>query len=303
MCWAAVRRGYLPVATRKEIATMFGSWKVGKLFGIDTFVHGTFWLLPLFVLFNGQTSEAIGLRLAVLFSVFGCVVLHELGHALAARMYGIGTVDITLYPIGGIARLEGMPKTPGREIVVALAGPLVNVVIAVGLFLWILAAGGWSTPGLDLFDLLLDLLHQFPFVGRLLIANVFLVAFNLLPAFPMDGGRVFRALLSLRLSRVRATEVAVSVSGLMALAFFGFGLYLPSLSLMILAVAVFLMGKAELAQVRWAEAQHTWNARLADLYQPIQTEPDGFSGWRYDPARRAWTEWHDGVVVREVPDP
>jgi len=271
---------------------MFGSWKLGKIFGIDTYVHGTFWLLPLFVLLSG--SGAVGLDLALVFAVFGCVLLHELGHALAARYYGIRTADITLYPIGGVARMERMPDRPGREIAVALAGPAVNLVIAGGMFLGMLATnfvlpGSWSAT--DVYD---------QFVARLFFANLFLAVFNLLPAFPMDGGRVFRALLSLRMTRVRATEVAVFVSGVMAFGFFALAVYTTHLTLMILAVAVFLMGKAELAQVRFTEAQKVWNQRLGELFQTAEVEPDGFTGWRFDPDRRVWTEWRNGVPLREV---
>src|SRR5437762_13440645 len=123
---------------------MFGSLRLGKPFGIDLFVHGTFWLLPLFVLFGGAASGDLGgacFDVAVLFAAFGCVALHEVGHALAARGFGIRTRDITLYPIGGVASLERMPEKPLQEILIALAGPAVNVVIAAGLFA-ALAIGG-----------------------------------------------------------------------------------------------------------------------------------------------------------------
>src|SRR5262245_18669949 len=117
---------------------MFQSMKLGKFFGIDFYIHGTFWLLPLFVLFSGFMAggslAAVGTEVAFIFAVFGCVALHEVGHALAARAYGIGTRDITLYPLGGVASLEHMPEKPGREIAIALAGPAVNVVIAAALF-------------------------------------------------------------------------------------------------------------------------------------------------------------------------
>src|SRR5438309_311874 len=116
---------------------MLSLLKLGKLFGIDLFVHGTFWLLPLFVFLTGVASgnvAAAGFDVAVLLAAFGCVALHEVGHALAARYYGIRTRDITLYPIGGVASLERIPEKPGQEIVIALAGPLVNVLIAAGLF-------------------------------------------------------------------------------------------------------------------------------------------------------------------------
>ena len=268
---------------------MFGSWKLGRIAGIPTYVHGTFWLLPLFVLMSGDVVD-----LALVFAVFGCVLLHELGHALAGRYYGIRTADITLYPIGGVARMERMPESPGREIAVALAGPAVNVVIAGGIFLGMLGTnvvlpGSWSAA--DPFD---------QFVARLFFANLFLAVFNLLPAIPMDGGRVFRALLSLRLSRLRATEIAVFVGGLVALAFFVLAIYFSLWTLMILAVAVFLMGKAELAQVRFAAAQQEWNRRLGELFQTVEVESDGFTGWRFDPDTQVWTEWRNGVPLRDV---
>src|SRR5262245_65943547 len=130
---------------------MFSSWKLGKLFGIDTYVHATFWLLPLFVLMNslGAGVGAIAFELLFVFAVFGCVVLHEVGHALAARAYGINTRHITLYPIGGVAALERMPEKPLQEVVVALAGPAVNVVIACGLLVGLVATDLLSTAEYD----------------------------------------------------------------------------------------------------------------------------------------------------------
>jgi Zn-dependent protease len=277
---------------------MFGSWKLGKLAGIDVFVHGTFWLLPLFIFvtgsLDGRPAAAIGFDLAVVFALFGCVALHEVGHALAARYYGIGTRDITLYPIGGVASLERMPEKPGREIAIALAGPAVNFVIAGGLLVGLLGGAAafpetWASPDPTLLD----------FVARLFAANLFLACFNLLPAFPMDGGRVLRALLSVSFPRVRATEIAVTVSGVMALLFFAAGLLLPQLTLAILAVAVFLLGKAELAHVRHTGARRDWERRSAGYFAPAENL-DAFTGWRFDPARRVWTEWRGGVPVREV---
>ncbi|MBN9518415.1 M50 family metallopeptidase [bacterium] len=157
---------------------MFGSLKLGRFFGIDTNIHGTFWLLPLFVLVSGaaagDVTAAFG-QVAFLFALFGCVVLHEIGHALAARYYGVRTRDITLYPIGGVASLERMPEKPHQEIVIALAGPAVNLVIAAGLFVGMLGgavAFPRSLAGLSATDPLDG------FVTQLLTANVFLMLFN-----------------------------------------------------------------------------------------------------------------------------
>src|SRR4051812_24503187 len=159
---------------------MFSSLKLGKLFGIGLYVHATFWLLPLFVFLGGVIEGDLSgatMDVAVLFAVFGCVVLHEIGHALAAAYYGIATRDITLYPVGGVARLERMPERPLHEIVVALAGPAVNVVIALGLFAGIYF-GNVALPGSFVLTRL-DALDEF--VLRVFAVNVFLVLFNLIP--------------------------------------------------------------------------------------------------------------------------
>src|SRR5262245_59863522 len=253
MAWVAVR-----IRPRKRESLVFQSLRLGKFFGIDLYVHGTFWLLPLLVLFSGVMGgdplSAIGGEIAFIFAIFGCVVLHEVGHALAARAYGIGTRDITLYPVGGVASLERMPEKPGREIAIALAGPAVNFVIAGALFAGFLAASylaQWAptVATADAFDL---------FAVQLMWANLILGVFNLLPCFPMDGGRVLRAVLATRLSRVRATEIAVGVGSLVAGAFVIFGLYAGHIGLVVVAVVVFLLGQAELAGVRARAAQREW---------------------------------------------
>lgn len=177
--------------------TFRGSIRLGRLLGIDVYLHVTFLLLLAFVMVShgfasGSVPAAVGGGLFFV-GLFLCVLLHEFGHALAARRYGIGTREITLLPIGGLARLERLPERPSQELVVALAGPAVNLVIAfgIGIGLWLGGHGGANV--------LLD--GSDGGIGeRLLVANLFLVAFNLLPAFPMDGGRVLRALLALRLA-------------------------------------------------------------------------------------------------------
>ncbi len=192
------------------------SWRIGTYRGIGVYVHATFLILIGFVVLShwsvghgpAKTIEGVAFILAL----FGCVVLHEFGHALAAARYGIRTRDITLLPIGGLARLERMPERPLEEIRVALAGPAVNVVIAVALFVWLHASSVFAP------------LHQLsvtggPFLERLMVVNAVLVVFNLLPAFPMDGGRVLRALLATRLPYTRATHIAASVGQAMALGF------------------------------------------------------------------------------------
>jgi len=189
------------------------------------------------------TMEGVGFVL----SIFGCVVLHELGHALAARRYGVPTADITLLPIGGVARLQRIPEHPLEELVVAIAGPMVNVAI-VGLLL----AVGVRWPGTPVGGSGDDhFLVAASFFPKLLTVNAFLVLFNLLPAFPMDGGRVLRALLALKLDYVRATRIAASVGQLMAIGFGFLGLTgNPMLLLIALFVWIGAEGEARMVQER-----------------------------------------------------
>ncbi|MBW7906391.1 MAG: site-2 protease family protein [Phycisphaerae bacterium] len=197
------------------------SYRIARVAGIDIYVHVTFALL-IFVLaiYHYQAGgwlalfEGIGFVLAL----FGCVVLHELGHALAARGFGVATRDITLLPIGGLARLERMPARPLQELWVAVAGPLVNVVIAAALLIGLLLTVQLS-PLEDVAS------TGGRFVERLMYVNVFLVVFNMLPAFPMDGGRVLRALLATRLDHARATQIAASIGQAMAVVFGLLGLF------------------------------------------------------------------------------
>ena len=294
---------------------MFGSMKLGKLFGIDTYVHGTFWLLPLFVLVNslgaGVSAIAIAFELLFVFAVFGCVALHEVGHALAAAAYGIRTRDITLYPIGGVASLEGMPEKPLQEVVVALAGPAVNVVIAAGIFLGVVG-GAMAMPWASAPDAVEE------FVGRLLLANVVLCLFNLLPAFPMDGGRVLRALLSIRMSRLRATEIAVKVGTVVAALLMVAGFAIPQYSLILIAVVVWMLGQAELGGIRLMEARREFERRAREMFGgspapaasgPVPLPADAaddlaarrFSGLAWDADRRVWVQWLNGAPVRDLP--
>jgi Zn-dependent protease len=291
---------------------MFGSLKLGKFFGIDTYIHGTFWLLPLLVLFQtfGAGLDAIAFYLLLVFAVFVCVALHEMGHALAARAYGIGTRHITLYPIGGVAMLERVPEKPWREVAVALAGPAVNVVIALGLLAVIAASGFGLAWGFYEYDVE-------AWVNQLLWANVILVAFNLLPCFPMDGGRVLRALLSVRLSRLRATEVAVRVGAVVAVAMFAAGVVFGKFALLAIGVVMLLLGQAELAGVRITEAAREFEARARGMFGgaadpepeatplPVDAAADlaarRFSGLAWDEKRRVWVQWLNGVPVRDLP--
>ncbi|HEY7520626.1 MAG TPA: site-2 protease family protein [Methylomirabilota bacterium] len=226
------------------------SWKLGRIAGIDVYMHGTFLILLTWVGVSHYLERhrwidaAAGLVFIV--ALFVIVVLHELGHALTARRYGIRTRDITLLPIGGVARLERMPDDPRQELLVAFAGPAVNVGLAVLLFT--LMPSAMTTPALasvPAFDS--------GFIGRLAWVNVALAVFNLLPAFPMDGGRVLRALLALRMDYVRATGIAAEVGRGLALMLGLVGLFANPF-LIFIALFVWVGATSEAAMVQLESA-------------------------------------------------
>jgi len=232
------------------------SLRVGRLFGIPLYVHFTFFLFLVWVAaeswrMGGSTGGAL-VEVLFMCALFGCVVLHELGHALTARRYGIATRDITLLPIGGVARLEHMPDDPKQELWVAIAGPAVNVLIA-GILLLVTK---FTSSGFPFGDASLEGMMSESFVSRIIIVNIALVLFNMLPAFPMDGGRVLRALLATRLQYTRATQIAATVGQLMALAFGLIGLFTPWGSPMLIFIALFVwIGAAQesnMVQMRYS---------------------------------------------------
>lgn len=223
-----------------------GSLKLGVVAGIGIFVHWTFSILIGWVLLSGLSrggNLAAGIS-AVFFviAVFACIVLHELGHALTARRFGIRTLDITILPIGGLARLERMPEDPKQELLVALAGPAVNLVIAVVLGAMLVVVGLGST-------LLTGDVVKMPLLAQLVMVNLTLLVFNLIPAFPMDGGRVLRALLATRYDYNRATQIASRVGQSLAIAFGFAGLMSGQFMLVFIALFVYLGAQAEAQQV------------------------------------------------------
>ncbi len=222
-------------------------WSI-KLFdvgGTAVRIHMTFFLLLAWIgaihwTHGGAAAAVDGVLFIV--ALFVCVVLHEFGHVLAARRYGIATSDITLLPIGGVASLERMPEKPSQEIAVALAGPAVNVVIALVL-IFLLGAQ------FDLSQMAQLEKAQSTLMGRIAAANVTLFVFNLIPAFPMDGGRVLRALLAVGLGYTRATRVAASIGQGLAILFAFVGL-LGSPLLVLVAVFIFLAASGEAGYVQ-----------------------------------------------------
>ncbi len=212
--------------------------RIARFFGIGIYVHPTFWLLVVWVglsdfLRNRSLSSALQGVIFILV-LFACVVLHEFGHALTARRYDIRTRDIVLYPIGGVARLERIPEQPLQELWIALAGPAVNGLIA--LALWAILQMPLSFSGTS-------------FWSRILSVNLFLAGFNLLPAFPMDGGRVLRALLALKMDYLRATSIATWVGTALAFLFGAVGIF-GNPMLLFIALFVWLGATEEGALVR-----------------------------------------------------
>ncbi|MEZ5812141.1 MAG: site-2 protease family protein [Rhizobiaceae bacterium] len=219
---------------------MAWSFPLIRIFGSEIRIHITFLLLLLWIgvaHYNQGGGEAATVGVLFILALFACVVAHEFGHALAARRYGIDTPDITLLPIGGLARLERMPEKPSEEIVVAIAGPLVNVVIALVL---IVVFG--AEPGVAALEHIDD--PAAGFLSRLATVNIFLVVFNMIPAFPMDGGRVFRAILATRYNRARATRIAARVGQGFAF-LLGFLGLLGNPLLIFIAIFVYIAATAE----------------------------------------------------------
>jgi Zn-dependent protease len=286
---------------RVIISLLTHCWTVGKAFGIAVRIHWSFWILPLVIAFGAWPHgwRALAFMEAAVLTVYFCVLLHEYGHALTARLFGYRTEDIIMTPLGGIARLTRMPENPGIEILIAIGGPAVNVVIAGLMFLPVLlftkpsamleqqkVAAGWSDYFLLVFG-----------------GNVMLVLFNMLPIFPTDGGRVLRALLVTFLSRVQATQVAVLVGSVGAFGLAVIGIFSGIPQMPFIAVLLAFVAQMELWMVKrqeemrgrfWIES-HRLDVQQADMLEP--PEP-GFSGYRWEPRAKLWVEWRDGRAIR-----
>lgn len=224
---------------------MGSSLKIASFFGIEVRIHVTFLLFLAWIWFSSYELEgSSGAVKGVLFILilFACVLLHEFGHALAARAFGIRTPDITLYAIGGVARLNRIPDKPWQELIVAIAGPLVNVVIAA-----VLIFGIHVTAGLQQVEHLES--PRIEMLAKVASVNVMLVLFNLIPAFPMDGGRVLRALLAMTMPYARATQIAARIGQGLAIVFAIFG-FLGNPILIFIAIFIFVGAQQEASITR-----------------------------------------------------
>lgn len=250
---------------------MKGSFHIATVTGIPVKIHWTFGLLLLWVAYEtskgGFKPWMVFLSVLFVLSVFFCVILHEFGHALAARKYGVKTFDIMMTPIGGIARLERMPEGKGQEFWVALAGPVVNFLIVGLIWLGFLIVQGQTLPILspDFWSFENETYSYFKF---LMLANGYLGTFNLLPAFPMDGGRMMRSLLSIRMDRSKATRIASYTGQGIAVIMFGVGIMRSQPTMALIGVFIFFAARQEyqalLRQTRMVKT------RALDIMQPLQ---------------------------------
>lgn len=243
------------------------SWKIGEFAGIGVYMHATFLLLIAWVAIShwiaGRNVSTVAAGVVFVLAIFLSVVLHEYGHALTARQYGIRTRDITLFAIGGVARLERMPEKPMQEFWVALAGPAVNVAIAIVLFVWLVMTGTWS-PVSSLST------TAGSFIERLMMVNLFLVGFNLLPAFPMDGGRILRALLARKMEYTKATQIAAGLGQGMAFLFGIAGLFgNPMLLFIAFFVWIGAAQEASMVQMKSALAGIPVNRAMLTNFQVL----------------------------------
>ncbi|NOT37881.1 MAG: site-2 protease family protein, partial [Saprospiraceae bacterium] len=224
------------------------AFRIGSFANIPVRIHWSFFLLIFYIIGSGLYDKmdwpSIILLVAFTLCLFICVVLHEFGHALTAKKFGVKTADIILLPIGGVARLMNLPQKPSHELWIAIMGPVVNLIIAAIIFV-----GLFITYGAEMIHLfvveLSPRLSVGEFFAMLLQANILLMVFNLVPAFPMDGGRVLRALLAMKTSRLSATLWASRIGQLASIGFVIVGFYFEAWTLMLIGVFIFFGASQE----------------------------------------------------------
>jgi len=253
---------------KKQESMVSGTIGVVRLFGIPVRLHFTFVLLLIFLVFIGIGDRQSGAATAVyILALFGSVLLHELGHALAAKQYKIRTLEIVMFPIGGVARLERMPKAR-QEFWIAIAGPLVNVLIAAALLLWVSRTGELAP-----WEMLRDPTDA-NLAQRVAFGNMLLFGFNLLPAYPMDGGRVLRSLIALRKPEDQATQIAAAAGRALAIAMGLLGLLSGQFMLIFIALFVYLGASQEGALARGRVLTTGYTVRSAMITE-FRTLPHG----------------------------
>ncbi len=247
-------------------------WSISlfRIFGIQLAVHASFVLLLAWFGYEGWLAGgAAGMWWSMLLIVlfFACVVLHELGHSLTARRYGVRTPRILLMPIGGMAEMDRIPRKPSAELLITIAGPAVNFALA-AVLLGVMWQHLWSDEGIPEYGL-----RELGF--QLLVANVMMGTFNLLPVFPMDGGRIFRALLAIRLPYLRATWWAATVGKVLAVSFALIAaFYLERPLLFALFLFIYFAGDAEYKQVFRREQEAAYYAEMARRATTVRANPD-----------------------------
>jgi len=243
---------------------------IGSIAGTAVRIHITFLLFLVWIFgatYASGGSSAAWTSVIFILLVFLCVLLHEFGHIFTARIFGVVTPDVVLLPIGGVARLERIPEKPMEEFLIAIAGPLVNIVIA-GLLLTIGGADVSSNAAFAGLDN-----TKIPMVDKLAAVNLFLAIFNLIPAFPMDGGRVLRAALSARLGFVRATEIAASIGQFAAFLLGFLGLFYNPI-LIFIAIFVYLAASSEAHMVALRAVSRGVPVVTATMTQLATLRPD-----------------------------
>lgn len=236
--------------------------KLARIAQIDVYLHWTFFLAPIYLIYRWRWGDqlpwdAVAILLGLLVAVFTCVLMHEYGHALMARVFGVQTKDIIITPIGGLARLERMPRNPFQELMITIAGPAVNLVIAFAFAVYVFLSGSnWvPAPGFEG-------LRQLPIV--LMWMNLVLFLFNLIPAFPMDGGRILRSGLAFFLPHRRATVVAGIVGQICALSFVIYGLMFQHFGLVVIGAFVFIAARHEMRVSRFVFESERSRAAFTD---------------------------------------
>ena len=269
---------------------MKGNYKLGEAAGIGVYLHWSFvvFAIGMFFLLLTQGASLTGavIGIGLLLAVFGFVILHEYGHALMARVFGIPTRDITLYPIGGVARLQDMPRNPSQELWIALAGPAVNVALAVIIAFFIIMTGNSFAP-VELFAVADTTNLLGGILSSLFYVNVALVVFNMLPAFPMDGGRVLRSILAMNMEYRRATRIASRVGQGMAIMFGLIGLIAFNPVLILIAFFVYMGAGQE--------------ARMVDYEDRFRAKAPSFGGGPAEPsAPTGNVVYYDPTLERKV---